>query len=307
MASRTGWRVAPRRRDPSPAGPPGFAPASRGHNTGMSTQDPTETLLRSRAQMAAEGRRLVDAARERGLTLRLIGGLAVRDHCKELAFCARDHSDLDMVGLGDEVAGLVKLFEAQGYRERVHVRAATLRGQAQFVRDCVHGGADGDFSVHAEDHVDVFLGRFHMDHKVDLRGRLTIEPYTVSAADLLLTKLQIFAAEERDVRDVVTLLKDDELAGEDGPGAVNVAYLAELCAADWGLYHDVLKNLRRCAESLGVLALKPADESRVRAALERLSEAIEAAPKTRAWRRRARLGTRRRWHEHVEEQDGEAP
>lgn len=94
--------------------------------------------------MAAEGRRIVDAARERGLTLRLIGGLAVRDHCEELAFCSRDHSDLDMVGLAREVGGLVSLFEALGYRERIHVREATMRGQAQFVRKCAHESADGD-------------------------------------------------------------------------------------------------------------------------------------------------------------------
>jgi len=88
---------------------------------------------------------------------------------------------------------------------------------------------------------------------------------------------------------------------------VNAAYLAELCALDWGLYYDVTQNLRRCLESLGVHGLERADEDRVRAALERLIQAVEAAPKSRAWRWRAKVGTRRRWHEHVEEQDGESP
>jgi len=257
--------------------------------------------------MAVEGRRIVDAARERGLTLRLIGGLAVRDHCEELAFCGRDHSDLDMVGLAREAGGIVDLFESLGYRERLRVREATLRGQAQFVRECVHESADGAYAVHAEDHVDVFLDEFRMDHKVALRDRLGVEPYTVSAGDLLLTKLQIFAAEDRDVRDIVTLLKDDELAGEDAPGTVNAAYLAGLCARDWGLCYDVTRNLRQCAETLGAYGLTPEDEDRVRVALERLTQAIEAAPKTRAWRWRARIGTRRPWHDEVEGQDGEQP
>ncbi len=273
----------------------------------MSSPDRHQTLLSSRAQMAAEGRRIVDAARERGLTLRLIGGLAVRAHCEELSFCGRDHSDLDMVGLGHEIGGLVGLFGALGFRERLHVREATLRGQAQFVRDCAHGSADGAYAVHAEDHVDVFLDAFRMDHSVDLRDRLAIEPYTVSASDLLLTKLQVFRAEERDLHDIVTLLKDDELAGEDAPGAVNVPYLAGLCARDWGLFYDVTRNLRRCAESLGAYGLEPANEDHVRVAVEHLIRSVEAAPKARAWRWRAMVGTRRRWHEHVEEQDGESP
>jgi len=273
----------------------------------MSALDRTETLLRSRVEMAAEGRRIVDAARERGLTLRLIGGLAVRDHCEKLAFCGRDHSDLDMVGLAHEVVGLVGLFEALGYRERIHVRQATMREQAQFVRECAHESADGAYTVHAADHADVFLDVFRMDHRVDLRDRLGVEPYAVSASHLLLTKLQVFKAEDRDLRDIVKLLKDDELAGEHAPGTVNVAYLAELCARDWGLCYDVTRNLRRCTESLRVYGLELADEDHVRTALERLTQAIEAAPKTRAWRWRAKVGTRRRWHGPVEEQDGESP
>ena len=273
----------------------------------MSTPDRIETLLLSRVEMAAEGRRIVDAARERGLTLRLIGGLAVRDHCEELAFCSRDHSDLDMVGLTREAGELVSLFEALGYRERLHVRAATRLRQMQFGRDCVHGSADGAYAVHAEDHVDVFLDVFRMDHAVDFRERLAIEPYTVSAGDLLLTKLQVFRAEERDLHDIVTLLKDDELAAEDAPGTVNVTYVAELCARDWGLYYDVTQNLRHCAESLATYGLEREEEEHVRAALARLTQAIEEAPKTRSWRWRAKIGTRRRWHELVEEQDGESP
>jgi hypothetical protein len=187
------------------------------------------------------------------------------------------------------------------------VREATMHGRAQFVRECAHGSADGAYAVHAEDHVDVFLDVFRMDHRVDLRDRLTIEPYTVSVGDLLLTKLQMSRAEERDLRDIVTLLNDDELAVEDAPGTVNVAYLAELCARDWGLYYDVTRNLRRCDETLAAQGLEREDEERVRAALARLNLAIEAAPKTRAWRWRAKVGTRRRWNEHVEEQDGESP
>ena len=33
------------------------------------------------ADLAAEARRIVDSARQRGVTLRLLGGLAIRQHC----------------------------------------------------------------------------------------------------------------------------------------------------------------------------------------------------------------------------------
>jgi hypothetical protein len=109
------------------------------------------------------------------------------------------------------------------------------------------------------------------------------------------------------LRDIVTLLKDDELADEDAPGTVNVTYVAERCARDWGLYYDVTRNLRRCAESLAGYGLERRAEDHVRAALARLTEEIENAPKTRSWRWRAKIGTRARWHELVEDQDGESP
>lgn len=54
-----------------------------------------------RHDMRHEARRIIDAAREHGMVLRLLGGLAVREHCTALEFCERDHADLDMIGLRD--------------------------------------------------------------------------------------------------------------------------------------------------------------------------------------------------------------
>jgi hypothetical protein len=258
------------------------------------------------AEMAEEGRRIVDAATTGGLTLRLLGGLAVRDHCEVLDFCGRDHSDLDMVGLRAEAQQLGALFAELGYAERLEVREATLTGQAQFVRRCVHAAADGS-RAHAEDHVDVFLDVFRMDHTLDLRRRLSLEPYTISSADLLLTKLQIARFEAKDVRDVLTLLKDVQLA--DGPvaGAIDVAYIAALCAHDWGLWYDVTTNLRRCRAELETYGLEAAERDRLEAAVARLTAAIDGASKPLAWKLRAKVGTRVPWHAFIEEQDGASP
>ena len=44
--------------------------------------------------MRDEGRGLVDAARAEGMTMRLLGGLGVREHCRSFALCERDYSDL---------------------------------------------------------------------------------------------------------------------------------------------------------------------------------------------------------------------
>jgi hypothetical protein len=267
----------------------------------VSTEGTRNDLLAAREQMAAEGKELVDQARARGLKLRLVGGLAVRDHCEVLDFCSRDHSDLDMASLSATVVDLVAFFAARGYTEDPHARQATGGTQARFWRPCVHGG---DRPVHEDDHVDVFLDTFVMDHSIDLRQRLDIEPYTLPLSDVLLTKLQIYESDTRDLRDAVTILKDRVLGEEDVPGVINGAYIARLCAADWGLYHDVLRNLSALADLIPSLGLAPHDAARVEASRARLEAAIEDEPKTRRWRRRARKGTRRAWHNEVEERDG---
>ena len=142
---------------------------------------------------------------------------------------------------------------------------------------------------------------------MDFRERLAIEPYTVSAGDLLLTKLQVFRAEERDLRDIVTLLKDDELAGEDAPGTVNVKYWPSSARGTGGSTTTSRRTCGAARSRWRATGWSARDEDHVRAALERLTEEIEEAPKTRSWRWRAKIGTRRRWHELVEEQDGGSP
>ncbi len=129
--------------------------------------------------MMQEARRLVDGARSQGITLRLIGGLGVREHCHTLELCARDYSDLDMVAPARHARRLAAFFESFGYGENFDVSIATSNGELQFVRPCEHDGRPGADRAHADDHVDVFLGTFRMDHDIALGRRLEIEPYTV--------------------------------------------------------------------------------------------------------------------------------
>jgi hypothetical protein len=259
-----------------------------------------------RLQMAAEGRRIVDAARARGVTLRLLGGLAVATQCYGLASCARDYADVDLAGFSREAAGVVDVLRDLGYGERAHVRTATIGRQAQFERPCEHVTAGGG-RAHADDHVDVFFDRFRMEHELDLRERLGLHPYTLSASDLLVTKLLITHAEPRDMHDALHLLAVAPDAPGAGPEAIDAAYIAGLCAGDWGLFYDVTRNLRRCAEAAGASGLGPGHLARVTARVAELTGAIDAVPKTLGWRLRARVGTRRPWHQLVEEEDGGPP
>ena len=254
-------------------------------------------------EMLDEGRRLVDAARADGVSLRLLGGLAVREHCRTHELCERDYSDLDMVARARQTHRLPAVFAGFGYTENHDVRAATAGGQMQFVRPCAHHVGTQAHSAHAEDHVDVFLDTFRMDHDIALARRLELEPYTVSLADLVISKLQIFRLTEKDVRDVITLLGDIEVGDEDAPGLINARYIGELCAEDWGLFYDVASSLARVDEGAADYELSDAQLARVRRGVARLIGAIDGAPKSLRWRLRARVGTRKAWHNQLDGQE----
>jgi hypothetical protein len=269
----------------------------------VETPAPIELVLATREDMIAEAKRVIDSARERGIVLRLIGGLAVRFHCETLDFCERDHGDIDLVGHRRDAKPIAGLFADLGFEEIIHVRLATGGRQLQFAREGRHKEEWAQYGRHEDDHIDIFLDTFKMDHAIDLTDRLELDDYTITVSDVLLTKLQMANLNEKDERDIFTLLQNLELGTASEPGSIDVPYIAQVCAQDWGLFHDVELNLARLQERLGAYALEPGERDRVETRMVRLGGALEAQPKSRSWRLRAKIGEHRPWHNTVEEQD----
>jgi Fic family protein len=277
-----------------------------------SSPDATAATPRTSDLLMAEARAIVDAARERGILLRLTGGLAVRHHCTDLAFMEREYSDIDFVGSSEQRKELHQLFTELGYAENRQVTQSTDGDQLQYVkRDRL--GAEGEASMPSEgplgapsvvDHVDIFLDVMRMDHDVDVRGRLDIDEYAISPVDTLIAKLQIGKINEKDVHDAIALLKDVPLGDADGDLSIALPYMAEVCSRDWGLYTDITTNLAIVLSRIGDYGLSRADRDRVRIRLTALKDAIENAGKSVGWRLRARVGRRVAWRREVEDDQG---
>ena len=147
-----------------------------------------------------------------------------------------------------------------------------------------------------ERQVDVFVSSFRMCHEIPLEKRLNVDEDTVPLAELLLTKLQIIELNEKDVRDTVALLLEHDVTNDDS--GVNSWHISELCAEDWGLWRTITQNLetvRMRVESYEV------DFGVVSHRVSLLLERIEATPKSRSWRIRAKVGERKRWYDLPEE------
>ena len=88
-----------------------------------------------------------------------------------------------------------------------------------------------------------------MCHRLDLSGRLDQHPYSLDAADLLLTKLQIHEINRKDLVDAVRLLLTHENADIAGGGdgrinAMSLDRLRSVTSTDWGWFTTVTDNLQ---------------------------------------------------------------
>ena len=272
-----------------------------------------DAALRLHSDLMAEAHAIVDAGNERGVALRLTGGLAIRHYAIDLEFAEREYSDIDLIGLKRQVVAVGEVFRDLGYVQNRHVAMATGNGQLQFFvpGSGAENGLDerrGDLPVFAEvppsDHVDVFLDAMRMDHQVDFRDRLEINTYAIDPADLFLSKLQIGNLNEKDVHDAITLVKDVYVDFQPHPGVLDLHHVAEVCAADWGLYIDVMNNIDTVIERVDDYDLVPRDAARVRRTFELAQDMMTEQAKTLRWRLRARIGKRVRWYSEVEEQLG---
>jgi hypothetical protein len=241
--------------------------------------------------LLAEGRRLVTEAAARGLDVRLLGGLAILARSSNGAreVLGRTYPDIDLAARKRQSRRLRDLLEELGY-------------EPERTFNATHGARR--LLYHAPDrsyHVDVFLDELAMSHNLDLAKHLAEEDVTLPAAELLLTKLQVAELNRKDAADAALLLLEHEPTGEDGPGKLNVARVAEVCAADWGLYTTTTDNLAKVHELLPELLPDRGARAIVEGRVDELVRRIEGEPKTRAWKLRAKIGRRKRWYEVPEE------
>ena len=237
--------------------------------------------------VVAEARRILDAAAE--VPLRVLGGAAVALAAGGETLLTRSYNDIDFVTAGGRGPEVVRAFADLGYAGDQRFNGINGHRRLLF------------FDVANERRVDVFVGRFEMCHVIPLAGRLTLNAHTVPLADLLLTKLQIFALNEKDQRDIVNLLHARPLAERDDEGAINAAYVAQLLAGDWRLWRTATQTIERVRGSLPRYELAPEQEEVVRARLDDLRSRIDAAPKSAKWKLRARVGERVKWYDEPEE------
>jgi hypothetical protein len=239
--------------------------------------------------IVSEGQRLLGMASDQGVPLRLLGGIAVRMQAPSVPpSLDRAYKDIDFAVTKKGGGAADKLLKQAGYEPHVAFNAMHAKERGLYY-DEGHGRQ-----------VDLFIQSFRMCHEIPLGDRLDLESDTVPLAELMLTKLQIIEVNEKDIRDTVLLFHGHPIADHDD-AAVNGAHIAKLCADDWGLWRTITANLDRCRSHVGDYELAADDRERIEGRFDELLQRIEDEPKSRGWRRRAKVGDKKRWYELPEE------
>ena len=239
---------------------------------------------------------MVEKAQSEGISLRILGGLAVRLHCSEFLSLlqnlgrATQFADMDVITLAESQKRLEPFFKQNGFNPEPKMR----RTPAIWAYRHVYLRPDGKSSV------DVFFDKLEMSHTIDLRQRLAVDSPTIPLADLLLAKLQIHEINEKDVKDAIVLIRAHEIADNDQE-SINEKYIAQLMSQDWGFYHTVTTNLRKTKLLLQDYKIDQNDKNDVLSKIDRLLSRIESEPKTSMFRLRARIGEKKKWYNEVDE------
>jgi hypothetical protein len=236
----------------------------------------------------AEAGRIAAAAEAAGVKAKLLGGAGIHlsSPSARKPPLRRKYGDLDYAIRKKDRQAVQTLFPSLGYE--ANERFNLMQGDRRLYF----------YDVDHSRQVDIFIDVIQMSHVIDLRGRLDGDGPCASPSDLLLSKLQIFEVNRKDLVDLTALLLDHPIVARADNACIDCVYVAKVAADDWGMYRTLKENIGKLRDTLDDLDV---DRDLVRSRLDELWSAVETQPKPLKWKLRAQLGDRMRWYELPEE------
>lgn len=264
---------------------------------------PTKPVTEFFIERATE---IVQKARKMGIEARIIGGLAILIHSmnhmdlfKKLNRLEDERSqitDIDLITYKSHVKKLDSVLTQLGYT--ADFRVMLYYGDARRI----YHSRDGSHQI------DVFIDRLKYNHTIELgkpgKGRLELDFPTIPLSDLLLEKLQIHKIAEKDIKDVILLLRAHEPSLEGGEDVIDLRRLQEVLGDDWGFWYESKLNLEKVLRFIEKYRekniLNEADARNVEGKVKQLLRFLEEMPKTRRWQKRAKIGEKKKWWNEIE-------
>ena len=239
----------------------------------------------------------VKEAAEKGIILRIMGGMGIYLHAVEyrelwekLARLGKKmFTDIDFASYGKFRGKILDFFKKRGYKidQRLQMHYGMKR----------HIYFGGKVPM-----VEVFFDKLEMNHTIDFSKRLEADSPTLPLSELLLQKMQVVKINEKDIKDTIVLLRAHDVGKGDNE-TVNLEALAQAgLTSDWGFYYTVTTNLQKVKDfTRGNEILTENDKTIIIERIEKILNYIEEQPKSLNWKLRAKIGTKKQWYNEVED------
>ncbi len=259
-------------------------------------------------EIISEAIKIVNEAEKKGLTLRILGALAIRIHSRDSEYLHKklgrlgeytysSFTDIDLIGYSSQRAGIRELME-KGLSFNISRQFLLLYGKDRLVY------------YHPDNlyHVDIFFDKLSFSHVIPFgkkgNGRLELDNPTITPSDLLLEKLQIHQINEKDIKDIIVLLRSHEVEENEGD-RISLHHVSSLLSDDWGFWMDATENLKKTmkyAEKYFEQSLiSKEDLTDILEKCSKILDYLERCPKTKNWEKRAKKGVKEKYWKDVEE------
>jgi len=244
-----------------------------------------------------EAATLVIEAEKKGLLLRVMGGMAIYMHSKDYDVLWRNlarlgskvFTDIDFVAYGKQRNELLNFFQGRGYK-------TDPRFLYQFgkTRHIFFGGR--------VPMAEIFYDQLEMNHTVPYAGRLEHDTPTVPLGELMMQKLQVVKINEKDVKDLIVLIRAHDLGEEDREKIDLKVFDFVDMFNDWGWYYTATMNLNKIKKmAYEYPQLSQEDKMIVGQRVDKMLSYIENKPKSFKWKMRSKVGTKTMWYNPVED------
>jgi hypothetical protein len=260
---------------------------------------PTNDIIRKAVE-------IVDEAKQIGGIIRIIGGLAILIHSLEyenlfyrldrLGLGDRQITDIDFITYRSSIKFIDQVLQKLGYK--LDYRVALFYGDSRRI----YYSNDGTYQV------DIFIERLNYNHLIEFSTpgckRLELDYPTITPSDLLLEKLQIHKIAEKDIKDIILLLRAHELKMDDYRDAIDLKRLEDTLGKDWGFWYETKLNLKKVLFfTKKYVREKIIDEEsaqNVDGKVSMLLKFLDEMPKTSEWIKRANIGDKKKWWKEIE-------
>lgn len=213
------------------------------------------------------GTAIVHDAETRGITLRLIGGVAIYARCPSIESnpkLQRANADLDFMVTADAWPRVGEILTARGYAKKDE----SPREQ-HFIKDDVT--------------IEVAPPLFREDFELDFSSRLSVTPLTLSLIDLLLMKLARVQFADKDFQDSAALLVDHRVTdGGDQEDEIDRTRLYQVANTDYRLWKTIFDNTVTLEKSFDKY-LEPEEAQLAWRRIELLQEVLDGKSHSLGW------------------------